>query len=89
MSEAANWMSGKSLRYMFCMLLLHSPPVDYDLSDDLENQLHTNYGVHNPTHSQINNLFYYSLDAILQAHQQKNWKVLDYKISQFTNNLWS
>ncbi|PLW05337.1 hypothetical protein PCASD_25579 [Puccinia coronata f. sp. avenae] len=77
MSEAALWATGSLLRFMFCMLLLHSPPSDPfnilhccmdDLTDDVAHTLCTMYNISNPTNHHVVNFCYFSLHKILSEY---------------------
>ncbi|KAI7963142.1 hypothetical protein MJO28_001236 [Puccinia striiformis f. sp. tritici] len=77
MSETALWMSGEGLRFLLCMLLLHSPPADPQnlmdsfidhLSDDLLHRLETTYQMANPTTDDRDALCHYLIAEILAEH---------------------
>jgi hypothetical protein len=79
MSEAALWKTGYSLRFMFCMILLHSPPSDPlnllmtfidPLSNNLSHQLRTRYAVAQPSHELRKSLCYYLIQQILNEHNK-------------------
>ncbi|KAI7953570.1 hypothetical protein MJO28_006117 [Puccinia striiformis f. sp. tritici] len=77
MQEASQWMTGSGLRFMFCMLLLHSPPADpvyllasfiEPLSDDLLHLLEHRYCVAEPTVQQRYSLCFFLINKILADH---------------------
>jgi hypothetical protein len=77
LSEASSIMPGGGLRFMFCMLLLHSPPANpsdlldtflSDLLDDLPHMLRHVYKVSNPTWTMRKFLCYFLMSGILSEY---------------------
>ncbi|EHS63282.1 uncharacterized protein PGTG_21498 [Puccinia graminis f. sp. tritici CRL 75-36-700-3] len=77
MADAAHWMTGSGLWFMFCMLLIHSPPANpkklledflEDLSDDLMYRLEHRYRRQNPSIEDRNSLCFFLIHNILQEH---------------------
>ncbi|EFP93666.2 uncharacterized protein PGTG_19561 [Puccinia graminis f. sp. tritici CRL 75-36-700-3] len=96
MADAAHWMTGSGLRFMFCMLLLHSPPANpkkllndflEHLSDDLMYRLQHRYGIQNLSIEDRNSLCYFLIHNILTEHG-KNFSDVGLEAISSIDHLW-